>query len=343
MSSNDSSFSHDSVIILFLLGWGFIFVGAFVKSAYLCTRRRFCGYEGGRIGEEETPECYRNMSFARQEEIDNLRKSALLRNLNRYTLTLGDEHLICCSGSQSDITLSTSTSDVNDESVTSDESCTDMERKNDVEEGNNDVVVVHNGGDMAQDSKSAAAGDAAVKYTQHIAAASDTANAAVEYTHISLPLPGCDVTGIDIFNIEAAQESRQEGKRWKLPFLFQTRDEDDDGTETSQIEPGAITNEPNSQLQSVEMRSVPIFCAICLSEYEKSHRVCWSSNAECSHVFHEDCILQWLISSGKKRSMSQYFTRNPTDEELLKHEFCPCCRQDFICVKPALLGSEDSV
>ena len=91
MSSGDSSFSPNSLIILFLLGWGFIFVGAFVKSVYLCIRR-FCGYEGGRIGEEETPECYRNMSSARQEEIDNLRKSALLRNLNRYTLV---RHVMC--------------------------------------------------------------------------------------------------------------------------------------------------------------------------------------------------------------------------------------------------------
>eukprot|EP00574_Skeletonema_japonicum_P000675 CAMPEP_0201738874 /NCGR_PEP_ID=MMETSP0593-20130828/45481_1 /ASSEMBLY_ACC=CAM_ASM_000672 /TAXON_ID=267983 /ORGANISM="Skeletonema japonicum, Strain CCMP2506" /LENGTH=301 /DNA_ID=CAMNT_0048233105 /DNA_START=96 /DNA_END=1001 /DNA_ORIENTATION=- len=301
MSSNDSSFSHDSVIILFLLGWGFIFVGAFVKSAYLCTRRRFCGYEGGRIGEEETPECYRNMSFARQEEIDNLRKSALLRNLNRYTLTLGDEHLICCSGSQSDITLSTSTSDVNDESVTSDESCKDVEGSGDVEEGNS------------------------------------------EYTHISIPLPGCEMTGTSICTIEARKESRQEGSRCKLPSLFQTRNDEGREKSQTQTEPVTITDKPSCQLQTVEKRRVPIFCAICLSEYEKCDRVCWSSNIECSHVFHEDCVLQWLTSSGKKRSMSQHFTEHPTDAELLKNEFCPCCRQDFICVKQALLGSEENV
>ncbi len=200
-----------------------------------------------------------------------------------------------------------------------------MESNNDVNIGNNDVVVVRDGADIAQDSKPTAAGDAVV-----------------EYTHISLPLPGCDVTG-DICNPEAATESREEGKgkRWKLPSLFRSgddedegREDEDEGREASETEPAAI----NSQPHAIEKRNVPIFCAICLSEYEMGDRVCWSSNAECSHVFHEDCILQWLISSGKKRSSIQYFTSNPSDEELLKHEFCPCCRQDFICVKPASLG-----
>ncbi len=37
------------------------------------------------------------------------------------------------------------------------------------------------------------------------------------------------------------------------------------------------------------------------------------------------------------------YKRNPSDEELLKDELCPCCRQDFISVKPASLGSEENV
>jgi len=318
-------------------GWYFIIAGAIIRSIYLCLRRTFCGYEEERISveeeeEQETPERYWTLSHARKEEIDNKREAALLRYLNRFTLTLGDEHLLCCSGSQTDSTLSSSISEINDDSVALDQCCTDMERNNDLEEGNKDVVVLRDGADMAQAQDS--------KQTE--TAAGDTA---VEYTHISLPLPGCDVAGIDICNTEATEESRQEeGKRWKLSSLFRSgKNGEDEGRETSETEPVTITNESNSQLQATEKRSMPIFCAICLSEYEKGDRVCWSSNAECSHVFHEDCILQWLISSGKNRSIIQYFTSNPTDEDLLKYEFCPCCRQDFICVKPAVLGSEESV
>jgi len=284
-----------------------------------------------RSGEERRGESYRTMSPARQEEIDNLRKNALLRYMSRYTLTLIEEHLICCSESQTDTTLSTSTSDeVDYEGVTSDESCKDVEteRNGDIEEGNNDVELVQDRGDMEQGSESTAADDAAV-----------------EYTHISIPLPGRDVAGIYV-STALEKQHIQKGKRWRSSSLFQTRN--DEGRDTSQVEPIAtngrsLQNEQRKVDKMVEKRSVPIFCAICLSEYEECDRVCWSSNIECSHVFHEDCILQWLISSGKKRSMSQYFTRNPTDEELLKNEFCPCCRQDFIsiCVKPALLGSGD--
>jgi len=78
-------------------------------------------------------------------------------------------------------------------------------------------------------------------------------------------------------------------------------------------------------------RSAPIFCAICLVEYTLSERVCWSSNPNCTHVFHEDCILQWLIMLGRKRSRRQSFSRNPSVKKLLNYELCcPCCRRDFV-------------
>eukprot|EP00984_Skeletonema_dohrnii_P013301 scaffold5491_cov107-Skeletonema_dohrnii-CCMP3373.AAC.9 len=318
--------ASDSLIMLFMLGWGLLFVGAFVRSVYLCFRKLLYGEERGRISEsdDEPGEIYRIMSPARQDEIVDLRKNALLRYLSRFTLTLGDEHLLCCTGSHTDTALS-----VNDGSVTSDKTCKGTEKNGDIEKGNKDKDDVQDSigiGDMAQDSNSKATA---------------AADAAVEYTHISLPLPGCDIEGkyICSCSMEAEKEDRQEGnKKWKLPSLFQTGDDDESEKQEPTIDPNH-----HQQQQKVDKRSVPIFCAICLSEYEICDRVCWSSNTECSHVFHEDCILQWLISSGKKRSMNEFFTRHPTDEILLEHEFCPCCRQDFICVRPALVGSEESV
>ena len=76
--------ASDSLIMLFMLGWGLIFVGAFVKAVYFCIRNIFLGDEGRRSN--ETLECYRTMSSARKEEIDNLRKNALLRYLSSFTL-----------------------------------------------------------------------------------------------------------------------------------------------------------------------------------------------------------------------------------------------------------------
>eukprot|EP00985_Skeletonema_marinoi_P007353 scaffold3221_cov126-Skeletonema_marinoi.AAC.20 len=283
-----SSPASDSIIMLFMLGWGLIFVGAF----------KIIVRWGERQNKRDEPgEIYRIMSSARQEEIVDLRKNALLRYLSRFTLTLGDEHLLCCTGSLTDTDLSLSENEeVNDGSVTTDKTCKGTEKNGDIEKENKDDV--EDIGDMAQDSN---------------LTATAAADAAVEYSHISLPLPGCDIEGIHICSL-SEKESRQEGNKWKLPSLFQTGD--DDASEKSPTEP--VTN----QQQTVEKRSAPIFCAICLSEYEKCDR--------------------WLISSGKKRSINQFFTRHPTDEKLLENEFCPCCRQDFICVRPALIGGEET-
>jgi hypothetical protein len=168
------------------------------------------------------------------------------------------------------------------------------------------------------------------------------AAAAVEYTHVSLPLPGYDIEGMSVCRLEGKEDRPADGEastpsskanKWKLTSLF--RRTVDDGKE-KETEPTTVKNESN-QHKMTEKRSVPIFCAICLDEYKIFNRVCWASNPECSHVFHEDCILQWLISLGKKKLI------NPTDERLLKYLLCPCCRQNFVSVKPVLRSNDECV
>jgi len=55
---------------------------------------------------------------------------------------------------------------------------------------------------------------------------------------------------------------------------------------------------------------VPNSCSICLDGYGPGETVVWSSNPECRHVFHEDCILRWMMTN-----------REPV---------CPNCRQNFV-------------
>ena len=59
------------------------------------------------------------------------------------------------------------------------------------------------------------------------------------------------------------------------------------------------------------MRQVPNECSICLCEYSVGSDIVWSSNPQCDHVFHEDCIELWLM---KQR----------------EGPLCPCCRRDFV-------------
>lgn len=60
------------------------------------------------------------------------------------------------------------------------------------------------------------------------------------------------------------------------------------------------------------MREVPILCIICLCMYEVGSEVTWAyaSSQKCTHAFHKDCIMNWIL----------------TKEEAL----CPCCRDEFI-------------
>ena len=48
-------------------------------------------------------------------------------------------------------------------------------------------------------------------------------------------------------------------------------------------------------------------CAICLDNFWEGDEVCSSPNTDCNHVFHYDCMYQWL----------------------LKHDECPYCRKNI--------------
>lgn len=55
-----------------------------------------------------------------------------------------------------------------------------------------------------------------------------------------------------------------------------------------------VSLESNDDLDG--KRKVSAMCAICLCAYEPDDRVTWSSNPGCHHVYHEECIIQWLVS-----------------------------------------------
>jgi len=52
-------------------------------------------------------------------------------------------------------------------------------------------------------------------------------------------------------------------------------------------------------------------CDICLANYERGEEVCSSLNPRCVHVFHKECIVEWLVKSDK----------------------CPVCRRNFLSAK----------
>jgi hypothetical protein len=50
-------------------------------------------------------------------------------------------------------------------------------------------------------------------------------------------------------------------------------------------------------------------CAICLCSFKPQQLVCESKNTLCRHVFHGDCMVDWLIK---------------------EHDTCPLCREAYL-------------
>lgn len=49
-------------------------------------------------------------------------------------------------------------------------------------------------------------------------------------------------------------------------------------------------------------------CSICLEPYLIGQDVSWSRDMQCRHVFHHECVVEWLM----------------------KHDECPCCRSQYL-------------
>jgi hypothetical protein len=176
-----------------------------------------------------------------------------------------------------------------------------------------------------------------------------------ECTHVLLPLPGH--RAIPDRHRQGSEDccvnKNGKAKRSSLSFRKFIRTLSKVAPENSNVrkehgEGGILctkdeAREANNTLSDpvTKHRAVPIYCAVCLTKYEVSNRVCWSSNSECSHVFHEDCMLHWLVVKGRKCSKRKRFIKNPSEGALLDfHMTCPCCRQDFIS-RNDILGMED--
>ena len=98
-----------------------------------------------------------------------------------------------------------------------------------------------------------------------------------------------------------------------ISSLYQVDNPYDDDDEGNTVLCIPCTNNISDESKTITMtpRCVPATCIICLLQYEPGTYVTWSSNKECTHAFHRDCILMWLLKK---------------EEPYL----CPCCRREFV-------------
>ena len=171
----------------------------------------------------------------------------------------------------------------------------------------------------------------------------------VEYTHVLVPQPGYNVDGENVViptipDEEAENKLKNNNKERKARIrLFgggggKEKEKEESASKEIEIKEDPTTNTDDNEEKGEKNRPCSIFCAICLGEYEPSERVSWSSNPSCTHVFHEDCVTNWLVSLGRTKSKQQRFAPEPTVAQLFNYELeCPCCRQEFLYRKMAEL------
>eukprot|EP00586_Coscinodiscus_wailesii_P022231 CAMPEP_0172507420 /NCGR_PEP_ID=MMETSP1066-20121228/203617_1 /TAXON_ID=671091 /ORGANISM="Coscinodiscus wailesii, Strain CCMP2513" /LENGTH=256 /DNA_ID=CAMNT_0013284971 /DNA_START=362 /DNA_END=1132 /DNA_ORIENTATION=- len=60
-------------------------------------------------------------------------------------------------------------------------------------------------------------------------------------------------------------------------------------------------------------------CDICLLSFTVQDDICSSHNAKCSHKYHTECIVEWLLDSDK----------------------CPCCSQKYFSIAEGTAGEKE--
>ena len=81
--------------------------------------------------------------------------------------------------------------------------------------------------------------------------------------------------------------------------------------------------------KGVSIRCVSAECSICLNPYTVGDNVSWSA-LDCSHAFHQTCIVEWLMTLGKKANNRGGTTVVRQNDLCTFKMVCPICRQDFI-------------
>ena len=91
-------------------------------------------------------------------------------------------------------------------------------------------------------------------------------------------------------------------------------------------------------------RYVPNGCAICLCHFVGGDSIIWSATPSDPHVFHEHCMLKYLLSVGSKAARSRRRIQEADGQDPVKSAtdfamLCPCCRQPFVSARVIAIPS----
>jgi hypothetical protein len=128
-------------------------------------------------------------------------------------------------------------------------------------------------------------------------------------------------------------KSRKDSHRVVVNNVNVTNVEDDDDNKYSTLLIPCTSTTSSSSVNLLTRTVIPT-CAICLVQYKPGNYVTWSSNDECCHAFHRDCILIWLLkkdaSNGRSRRNNGGNNDGEDGESGGGKYLCPCCRGEFV-------------
>lgn len=340
MSSNRSSdYSPVSDFII----WGifaFIFIIVpFLSVPLRCLIERICRCLGFETNQQDSDSVdsdgrpiysvsdrdYEYLSHRTKNQINEIREMEISKRLAAFSLELKAENMISRQHDK-DGHDKDEYGGQEEYNASQDSYCIDEEDPKETQDEANHFTS------QGKDQEEAASNDDTEASTE---ASTETSNSEEEanYTHVCLPLPGYNKYGLRKPKKKKSSSSTPDNisRIGLVLFRRQKKDASKQTKELSSEDGEAKVTEQDATQQKNDRREVPIFCAVCLGEYETSERVCWSSNTECTHVFHHDCMLQWLKSLGKRACKQQRFSENPSVQQVMNYTMeCPCCRQSFI-------------
>ncbi len=89
------------------------------------------------------------------------------------------------------------------------------------------------------------------------------------------------------------------------PHCTQYSSSDEESERRRPVTPDTV--EELHEIKNNHMYS-PRVCPICMESYTDGDDIAWSYNEACTHVFHRECIVRWLM----------------------KNDDCPMCRSPYI-------------
>jgi hypothetical protein len=102
--------------------------------------------------------------------------------------------------------------------------------------------------------------------------------------------------------------------------VVQAVDDADDDIEMG--EAAAASTKTSTSSSGWQARTIRGACAICLDHYKVGDVIVSSSNEQCRHAFHQDCVLDYFL----------HLHQGHEEEEEVAATLsapCPCCRQSF--------------